>query len=262
MRLGFAFNAALALGFLTATSDAFTVTAFTRSQTSASIRVGMVGSGWDNDDFLASLSNGGSSSSSSSSNRSEDSEGDSKVTKELEGSMGGSRWAEMMASARTTDPRPLVNPYTPNPIASSSSSSQTPITPYSPPSIPIAAATASVDLNKLTTEEQAALFRQFMSNVPAGIPPPGADASPRTKVLPGGLAADGRKVGRNRDADTIANTSDLYFAQLKRDSTVRTIARYQGDLDAADAIFEDPTVQELATQLTTNPYLQRYVSFV
>ena len=234
------------------------MTAFTRSHISASISRGMVGSGWDNDDFLASLSNGGGSNS-----RSQEPEGDSNEAKELEGSMGGSRWAEMMARARTTDPRPPVNPYAPNPYAPSSSPSQPTVTPNSPTSPPIASVAAvSVDLNRLTTEEQAALFRQFMSNTPAGVPPQGADVSPRTKVLPGGLAADGRKVGRNRDADTIANTSDLYFAQLKRDSTVRTIARYQGDLDAADAIFEDPTVQELATQLTTNPYLQRYVNFV
>ena len=236
MRLGFALNAALALGVLTAgNTDAFSVpVTFTRTSSSASnaAALRMVGS-WDNDNFLANLSGSGAGE-----------EGESKPT---EGSMGGTRFAEMMAKARNappTPPRPAYN-YPPPP----------PPTTNAPPPTP------AVDLSKLTTEEQAALFRQFMANTQ---PPPAAAADPYAyappiqlpqKTLKGGTDISGRKVGRNRDADSIANTSDLYFAQLKRDSSIRQQAFFYGDEEVADAVFADPSVKELPTKLTVNPFL-------
>merc|ERR1712146_541491 len=66
----------------------------------------------------------------------------------------------------------------------------------------------------------------------------------------------GRPIGRNRDADTIANTSDLYFAQLKRDSTVRAIGRIRGDKEVSEAVFQDEGIKELDKMLKKNPYLQ------
>jgi hypothetical protein len=62
-------------------------------------------------------------------------------------------------------------------------------------------------------------------------------------------------VGRNRDADAISNTSDLYLAQLKYDSTVRNIARYRGDEAKANAVFQDEGVHKLKDELLKNPYL-------
>jgi hypothetical protein len=66
----------------------------------------------------------------------------------------------------------------------------------------------------------------------------------------------GRPVGRNRDADMIANTSDLYFAQLKRDSTVRTLARIRGEAEIAEKVFEDEGIEQLNQLLQKNPYLK------
>jgi len=216
----------------------------------ATVRLSVGGSGWDNDSFLSSLS------------PDDTKEGDFKNIKrpDDEGSMGGSRFADMMAKAKNSNPRPSVDPYY-NVASPSSSSFRPPIVPKNSPSTSFVA--GGVDLSKLTTEEQAALFRQFMANTaPSSSSLPtrsNTDYYPeeRPKVLPGGLAPDGRKVGRNRDADTIANTGDLYLAQLKRDSTVRTRARYEGDLDKAEAVFEDATVKEIASTLTTNPYLEK-----
>ena len=125
-----------------------------------------------------------------------------------------------------------------------------------PTPIPIPPA---VDLNKLTTEEQAALLRQFVANPQ---PPAASEETygpPPPKTLRGGStdAITGRKSGRNRDADSIANTSDLYFAQLKRDSSIRQKAFFYGDEQVAGAVFADPSVKELPSQLTVNPFLDR-----
>mmetsp|Transcript_15630 Transcript_15630/g.17839 ORF Transcript_15630/g.17839 Transcript_15630/m.17839 type:complete len:652 (+) Transcript_15630:198-2153(+) len=51
--------------------------------------------------------------------------------------------------------------------------------------------------------------------------------------------------GRNSQAYEVNNAADVYFAQLKRDSTVRTEARKKGDLDVANAPFADKGVHEL-----------------
>jgi hypothetical protein len=66
----------------------------------------------------------------------------------------------------------------------------------------------------------------------------------------------GRPVGRNRDADTIANAADLYFAQLKRDSSVRGKARIRGDAEKADQVFADKGIKELEGLMYENPYLK------
>ena len=102
----------------------------------------------------------------------------------------------------------------------------------------------------LSVEEQARMFREMMADKQGFASPP-----PPTKV---NREADraGRPVGRNKDADKIANTSDLYFAQLKRDSTVRTIGRYSGDEGVSEAVFEDDGIQELDDLFLENPFLQ------
>ncbi|CAB9524226.1 expressed unknown protein [Seminavis robusta] len=72
--------------------------------------------------------------------------------------------------------------------------------------------------------------------------------------LPPGIGFDGRKIGRNRDAEIISTTADVYFAQLKRDSTTRNLARYAGDDDKANAVFHDAGIQEI-TGPQANPHL-------
>lgn len=257
MRLSIALNFAFALGLM-GPCEAFTSpAAFLRQPFKLQVGNFGPGAGWDNDDFLNSLSKP---------NEQLPIEND---IQELEGTLppvqpykgehddnqGGSRFKAMMAAAqqaKTAEPisrgQPPVNPYAANPFVPPAAYSNAPLHP------PLTIDPA--DAEKLSVEEQAALFRKMMEQrqTPAKSyepPPPGIP----TKI--GGLDAKGRRIGRNRDTDTIANTSDLYFAQLKRDSSVRNMARIQGDEEFADKVFEDPSVKQLEVELKENPYLQK-----
>ncbi len=99
---------------------------------------------------------------------------------------------------------------------------------------------------ELSVEEQARMFREMMAGNQAAVAPM------RVPSDPGAV----RPQGRNPDADKIANTSDLYFAQLKRDSTVRTIGRIQGNKEVSEGVFKDAGIKELDGLLLTNPYLK------
>ena len=187
---------------------------------------------WDNDDFLDALSKG------------PEDVVERKYTPppdEEEVGQGGSRFKEIMEAAKRGQPsrpmRPIPNPFLTNP-------------PPPPPSQPT---TPSLDPDQLSVEDQARLFRELFQKTMSGVSnDPVPYTAPRpTKEDPRG----GRPVGRNKDADSIANTSDLYFAQLKRDSTVRTIARIRGDQEKANQVFEDEGIQRLAGLLHNNPYL-------
>lgn len=129
-----------------------------------------------------------------------------------------------------------------------------------PPSQPLA---STPNPDELSVEEQARMFREMMAQqqsagaaVPS--PPPTAPQAmdPANTYKTAKTDRAGRPVGRNRDADTIANTADLYFAQLKRDSTVRTMARIHGEDDVAEKVFEDEGIQELSGLLVKNPHLK------
>jgi hypothetical protein len=158
------------------------------------------------------------------------------VDEELEASSGGgTRFKELMSKAQTGArpepglPRPIENPFlTPEALS------------QSPP-----------DPANLSVEEQARLFREMMQGQGAVPQQPvySSPAAPKQRENP-------RPQGRNRDADSIANTSDLYFAQLKRDSTVRTMARLRGENDKAEKVFEDEGIKQLEELLHTNPYLK------
>mmetsp|Transcript_15246 Transcript_15246/g.24705 ORF Transcript_15246/g.24705 Transcript_15246/m.24705 type:complete len:679 (-) Transcript_15246:110-2146(-) len=114
--------------------------------------------------------------------------------------------------------------------------------------------------NELSVEEQARMFREMMAQQQGGAPAVNTPVVPVAADVPVQRVAKtdraGRPVGRNRDADTIANTSDLYFAQLKRDSTVRTLARIQGEDEVAEKVFEDEGIKQLDELLQKNPYLK------
>jgi hypothetical protein len=262
MRLSIALNYAFALGLM-GPSDAFTVTsptAFVRQP--IKLRVGNFGpgAGWDNDDFLESLSKP---------NEQRPIE-DEVPVQELEGTLppvqpyrgehddnqGGSRFKAMMEAAQRAKAAgppsrgsPPINPYAANPFAPPAAySNESP-----PPPLPIDPAEAE----KLSVEQQAALFRQMMEQRQSQVATSYSPPAPGPPTMIGGLDAKGRKIGRNRDTDTIANTSDLYFAQLKRDSSVRNMARIQGDEEFADKIFADPSVKQLEVELKENPYLQK-----
>lgn len=122
-----------------------------------------------------------------------------------------------------------------------------------PPALP-------AGFENLSVEAQAALFRQLMMNPAADAPvaareqwPPAPGPRPPATGQ-AAVAADGRRIGRNRDADAIVNTSDVYFAQLKVDSTVRNLARFNGDHETAEAVFADPTIKNI--KLHVNPHME------
>lgn len=104
----------------------------------------------------------------------------------------------------------------------------------------------------LSVEEQARMFREMMAGNQSPATP--QQLPPVTRTAKTDEA--GRPVGRNPDADKITNTSDLYFAQLKRDSTVRTLGRIRGDDGVSEAIFEDTGITELSGLLKENPFLK------
>jgi hypothetical protein len=126
---------------------------------------------------------------------------------------------------------------------------------------PAAAAPPSISPDNLSVEDQARMYRELMEQSQQGAPPPPADPyreyeppPPPAAKQPFGnaVSTDGRRVGRNRDADAIVNTADVYFAQLKRDSKVRNIARYSGNEELANKVFQDPAIKEI--KMAVNPY--------
>lgn len=155
---------------------------------------------------------------------------------------GSSRFKEMLKATQQSAtsetqymPRAIENPFL-NPPP--------PSTPSMPPQ-PLASSPGD-----LSVEEQARLFREMMAQQQgAAVPPPPPAALAKADRA-------GRPVGRNRDADSIANAADVYFAQLKRDSTVRTLARIRGEDEVAEKVFEDEGIVELGELLQKNPYLQ------
>ena len=164
-------------------------------------------------------------------------DGDDEVNEN--GDQGGSRFREMMklaqqggqSGAMPGGARAIDNPFLTSP---SPAPTQLPANP-----------------DALSVEEQARMFREMMAgnqNPASAIPPPPVRTAATDRA--------GRPVGRNTDADKIANTSDLYFAQLKRDSTVRTIGRIQGNSEVSEAVFEDHGIKELDGLLKSNPYLK------
>jgi len=92
----------------------------------------------------------------------------------------------------------------------------------------------------------------------AAAPPPPPPTLPSASA--GGVTRTKaeRKTGRNRDADSISNTADIYFAQLKRDSTVRTAARQAGDLDTANQAMAHPDIEKMKDLVNKNPYLNAF----
>lgn len=175
----------------------------------------------DNEDFLNALKGG------SGTLDGNDSTGEEEV------SSGSSRFKEMMEASKganeaTPSGRSIQNPF-----------------------LNTAASPQSSALDNLSVEQQAEMFRQMMAGA---APAAAAAAAPPVKQKRTDDA--GRPVGRNRDADSIANTADVYFAQLKRDSTVRTLARYAGDEEVADAVMQDEGIKELESLIHTNPYLK------
>ena len=170
-------------------------------------------------------------------------------TPEEEASQGGKMFRELLSRAQE---KQRVQPPPPPPAAAP------PATPAAPLS------TADMDLSNMSVEQQAALFRQLMQQQqqqqapppqqtqPRPPPPPPAQSQQQYPPQGAAVAPDGRRIGRNRDADAIVNSADLYFAQLKLDSAVRNTARYSGNEEYANQVFVDPLLNEIKIQ--ENPY--------
>lgn len=178
-----------------------------------------------------------------------------------EASQGGSRFRELMARAREEQRNRQASeapapPPKQNPLLAALADSVTP-----PSSI-----MTSDEVANLSIEEQARLYREFFyvrqkkkKGSPQGAgtnnnTDPKPIGSTDSNYLEPGIGFDGRKIGRNKDADAISNASDVYFARLKRDSTTRNLARYSGDHGKANDVFHDPAIQDIKAPV--NPYLE------
>ncbi|KAL7557736.1 hypothetical protein ACA910_006213 [Epithemia clementina (nom. ined.)] len=262
------------------------------------------GLGWDNDNFLNSLSGGDKDREEANDKYfkmsrygrpedGDDEEGKDDLSKSFDGaeltsdmiekmkkshtpdeeaSGGGKMFREMMNRAKERQPQimppPPVQPYYAPPPPPPPAYPQQFSPPQPQPFMPL-------DPNNLSVEEQARMFREIMmqqQNAAAGVPAPAPQMPPvayptqyyaplpqppvnaPANYLQGGVDTMGRRIGRNRDADAIVNSADVYFAQLKRDSSLRNIARFSGDDEKANAVFSDPSLKEI--KLHVNPYLE------
>jgi len=196
----------------------------------------------------------------------------SKDDAKEEASQGGSRFQELMDRARekqpgfeVPEPRPPQMQMPSNQGVMAANGADPSITPPSSIMTPD-------EVSNLSIEEQARLFREYfyvqqqrqMRGAATAMMQqqqqqqnhqhPKSIGSTPDNYLEAGIGFDGRKIGRNRDAEIVSNASDVYFAQLKKDSTTRNIARYSGDNSKANAVFHDPSIQEISAPV--NPYLE------
>jgi hypothetical protein len=251
MKLQIAYSSALVLGILSIHSE--TASAFVGQQHAIHAASPLFTSnlGWDNENFMEALGKGNEE-------RERANEQYYKQSK-----FGRETWSEDgdMDKDERHPPRPPAeqpNMNRPAPPA------------MSPP-------------EDLSVEEQARLFREMKQQQemqgPGGVPPPRTaadpyeqddyeqrqqrqedyrptrnDAPPPKKPFGNAVAADGRRFGRNRDADAVVNTADVYFAQLKRDSNARNSARYRGDDATANSVFNDPSIKDI--KMHVNPHLE------
>jgi len=203
-----------------------------------------------------------------------------QVDKE-EASQGGSRFRDLLARAppvaqqqqQQVSQQPDYSNSMPYPLLAATGDVITPPSSIMTPE----------ELANLSVEEQARLYREFFYvqqhkkfqesagtananvNVNANVLQPQQQQQPQQQYAPksigstddnylqAGIGFDGRKIGRNRDSDLVSNAGDVYFARLKKDSTTRNLARYSGDDQKANAVFHDPSIQDIVAPV--NPYL-------
>jgi len=176
-------------------------------------------------------------------------------------SQGGSRFRALMERARdqeqTRKQNPLVVAYggNNNPYGNAAAAPDT--TSSTPPS----SIMTPEEIANLSIDEQARLYREFFyvqqkekSGQQNSISDSKSIGSTSSNYLGAGIGFDGRKIGQNKDTLAISNAADVYFAQLKRDSTTRNLARYSGDNLKANEVFHDPAIQDIKAPV--NPYLE------
>jgi len=183
---------------------------------------------------------------------------------EEDGSSGGSKFKELLERAKeATSSTSTGLPPTSNPLAEVEAILKAP-TEYTQPPPPPPPPSSPQQLfdqygNPVPLPPPPQYYDQYGNPVPsaaAAVPPPPPPTLPSTSTGGGVTRTKAeRKTGRNRDADSISNTADIYFAQLKRDSTVRTAARQAGDLDTANQAMAHPDIEKMKDLVNKNPYL-------
>lgn len=191
-----------------------------------------------------------------------------------EAAQGGSRFRDLMERAKEKQPeeaqllevqrqeqQQLAQQRLQNPLLAATTATP-PVVDNS--IVPPSSIMTPEELMNLSIEEQARLYREFFyvqqqkqKSMQEQLQPhqqAKSIGSTPDNYLQADIGFDGRKIGRNRDADAISNASDVYFARLKRDSTTRNIARYSGDHAKANDVFHDPTIQDIKAPV--NPYLE------
>ena len=166
-----------------------------------------------------------------------------------EASQGGSRFRELIEKAREKHDQQQQQQQIPLP----------------PLQIPPSSIMTEEEIANLSIDEQARLYRELFyvhqhnSNDNNNKENQKSIGSTTDNYLENGVYGfDGKKIGRNRDVETISSEADVYFAKLKRDSTSRNIARYSGDDQTANTILlrdGDPSLFDDIT-FETNPYLR------
>jgi len=162
------------------------------------------------------------------------------------------------------------------PVPKSATPDQQPPPPQIAPPVPEAQAAQPAAADAMTYyqmqlqawQQQVATYTQFIAANPEAAstitipppppPPPTAGFAPPPPQPPQQTQSKDKTArdylppaidGRNSDLYEIANTADVYLAQLKRDTAVRNWAREDGDLDKANQPFQEEGVQAIGTLL-------------
>ena len=194
-----------------------------------------------------------------------------------ENPMGGQMFRKMMEKAQQGPSRP----------SSVAEAYPTDSSPAGPPPVaaapqPVAATTGSAvdpmvyyQQQLVAWQQQMTAFAQLsaanpeaaaqMTMPPPPPPPPGLGAAPVQEqqptipTNPENLKPEDYvpKGSGNKDVYEIQNTADVYFAQLKRDSSVRQKARNDGDVNVANSVFADVGVKALNNYISPELLKQR-----
>jgi len=191
-----------------------------------------------------------------------------------ENPMGGQIFKQMMEKAQK-GPSKIVAKAEPEP------EERAPRAIY-PLQAPTAAPVKAVDANSMAYyqqqlqvwQQQMTAYSQFIASNPEAaaemtmpLPPqpPLGMGGPKAKEVPDLESNSGvidpkkylPKGSGNKDSYEITGPADIYFAQLKRDSFVRSEARKSGDMEVANTPFADVGVKALTTILSDELIKQR-----
>ena len=152
-----------------------------------------------------------------------------------------------------------------------------------PPEAPTVAPVKAVDPKAMeyyqqqlqVWQQQMTAYSQFIASNPESAasmtmplppqPPLGMGGPSPAQTPPGSDLEDGEvdpkkylpKGSGNKDSYEITGPADIYFAQLKRDSYVRSVARRDGDMEVANNPFADVGVKALTSILSDELIKQR-----